>query len=306
MIQVTGNGAKANSAKTTAASRSLNAVSGAPEKAGSAPALKAGNQGTQTFTDEITHSQIQLPADAEAVGDPVTLSYNEVTEDSWRHIWNVLPASDGNGNIYYYYIKEVSATTGADVEEIGAVYAYENLSETDGLIHKVTITNTTTIREIDVNIHKISSEDTDQDLPDAEFTLRKKAGPGSEGGEAPVYNGYEKVKTSSDGTITFSGLTPGDYLLIEENAPSGFNRLTKQIEFTVSTDGTITGFDKTAYDGMVDLSDTNGFVFIIENEPGAELPYTGGPGTKRLYLLGIMLLGLAGAGYVLKWRSKEV
>lgn len=212
----------------------------------------------------------------------------------------------GNGNIYYYYIKEVSATTGADVEEIGAVYAYENLSETDDRLHKVTITNMTTIREIDVNIHKISSEDTDQDLPDAEFTLRKKAGPGSEGGEAPVYNGYEKVKTSSDGTITFSGLIPGDYLLIEENAPSGFNRLTKQIEFTVSTDGTITGFDKTAYDGLVDLSDTNGFVFIIKKEPGAELPYTGGPGTTFIYLLGILFLGFAGTGMMMRKLRRTV
>ena len=51
---------------------------------------------------------------------------------------------------------------------------------------------------------------------------------------------------------------------------------------------------------MVDLSDTNGFVFIIENEPGAELPYTGGPGTTFIYLLGILFLGLAGTGMMMR------
>jgi len=38
----------------------------------------------------------------------------------------------------------------------------------------------------------------------------------------------------------------------------------------------------------------------IKNEPGVELPATGGPGTTLFYLLGIMLTGLAGAGLVMK------
>ena len=39
-----------------------------------------------------------------------------------------------------------------------------------------------------------------------------------------------------------------------------------------------------------------------ENEPGAALPATGGPGTDMIYLLGFMLTGLAGAGLVMRRR----
>ncbi len=44
--------------------------------------------------------------------------------------------------------------------------------------------------------------------------------------------------------------------------------------------------------------------FTVENKPGVALPNTGGPGTSMLYLLGIMLTGLACAGLVMKRRRK--
>ncbi len=47
----------------------------------------------------------------------------------------------------------------------------------------------------------------------------------------------------------------------------------------------------------------NGLTISIKNEPGAVLPNTGGPGTNLIYLLGIMLTGLATAGLVMKRRS---
>ena len=42
--------------------------------------------------------------------------------------------------------------------------------------------------------------------------------------------------------------------------------------------------------------------YTIQNEPGKPLPATGGTGTNLIYLLGIMLTGLAGAGLVMKRR----
>ena len=45
-------------------------------------------------------------------------------------------------------------------------------------------------------------------------------------------------------------------------------------------------------------------VFTVENTPGAALPSTGGPGTNMIYLLGIALIGLAGAGLTLRSRGK--
>ena len=42
----------------------------------------------------------------------------------------------------------------------------------------------------------------------------------------------------------------------------------------------------------------------ISNPPGRELPPAGGPGTDIFYLIGILLIALAGAGMVMKKRTR--
>ena len=44
--------------------------------------------------------------------------------------------------------------------------------------------------------------------------------------------------------------------------------------------------------------------FTVGNTPGAALPNSGGPGTSMISLLGISLICLACAGYVMKRRRK--
>ena len=50
---------------------------------------------------------------------------------------------------------------------------------------------------------------------------------------------------------------------------------------------------------------TTEYRFEVMNNPGVELPYTGGPGTVPIYLLGFMLIGLGGAWLVVK-RKKVI
>ena len=47
-------------------------------------------------------------------------------------------------------------------------------------------------------------------------------------------------------------------------------------------------------------SDHTAYRFEVMNYPGVELPNTGGPGTRLLYLAGLMLTGLAVAGLVMR------
>ena len=42
------------------------------------------------------------------------------------------------------------------------------------------------------------------------------------------------------------------------------------------------------------------YTVSVRNVAGVMLPSTGGPGTKLIYLLGIMLIGIAGAGLVMR------
>lgn len=48
-------------------------------------------------------------------------------------------------------------------------------------------------------------------------------------------------------------------------------------------------------------------VYLLEvyNSAGVELPASGGPGTNLIYLFGIMLTGLAGAGLMMKRRKRN-
>ena len=79
---------------------------------------------------------------------------------------------------------------------------------------------------------------------------------------------------------------------------SGFIRTTAAYDpDDPSTDLTHTGINPTSlYEVMY---------YRIANTPGVELPYTGGPGTNLIYILGIMLTGLAGAGLVMKRRRRN-
>jgi LPXTG-motif cell wall-anchored protein len=75
------------------------------------------------------------------------------------------------------------------------------------------------------------------------------------------------------------------------------------------------GVKRTDADNTVDLthsgtanlanSNTEIIYYRITNNPGAVLPSTGGPGTNLIYILGIMLTGLAGAGLVMKRRRRN-
>ncbi|MBE6000014.1 MAG: hypothetical protein E7239_01200 [Sarcina sp.] len=85
--------------------------------------------------------------------------------------------------------------------------------------------------------------------------------------------------------IRISGLPDGSYQLVEREAPDGYIITENVTTFTVSQ-GTVTQWS---------LTGTAGPAFEIPNTPGAELPHTGGPGTRLYLLLGGALIAIAGA-----------
>ena len=52
------------------------------------------------------------------------------------------------------------------------------------------------------------------------------------------------------------------------------------------------------------VTDHNVYILEVPNTPGVSLPSTGGPGTAMIYLLGAMLTGVAGAGFVARKTRK--
>lgn len=117
------------------------------------------------------------------------------------------------------------------------------------------------------------------------------------------------------GEIDISGFTYGTvYELKETAAPAGYVITSGSVYFKAVQENAKPYLRLTDQEGNVlvnenkepildndsaKVSETKLFI-SIKNEPGVELPATGGPGTTLFYLLGIMLTGLAGAGLVMK------
>ena len=112
-----------------------------------------------------------------------------------------------------------------------------------------------------------------------------------------------EVTDSQTGMIEFTELRPGTYKLEETLVPSGYISKEGPYFIVVNNDGSTT--IDTAMTGahtLITPAGTSGFK--VENEPGAALPNTGGPGTTLIYLFGIMLTAIAGAGFVMQKKRK--
>ena len=137
-----------------------------------------------------------------------------------------------------------------------------------------------------------------------------------------------KAITDDEGVAAFNGLEPGEYKIVETVTPPGYVKLVTndiyiKVEYNASTGlHTVTRY-REAYTGndseartvisesenvtgvtftqAVDEADTT---FTVGNEPGAALPSTGGPGTKLIYFLGIILTSLAGTAFMMRKRCK--
>lgn len=108
-----------------------------------------------------------------------------------------------------------------------------------------------------------------------------------------------ELESDEDGKIDLGRLAVGEYYLAETKAPSGYDLLSDPVEITVKADSVqykqITNSLSLNNEGVSGGRD-EGYTLVVTNNAGVELPSTGGPGTRMLYLLGIMLTSLAAAG----------
>ena len=190
-----------------------------------------------------------------------------------------------------------------------------------------------TIKTYGAAIHKV--DDKGNDLKGAKFKIQGLTVAGSNGqytvtdykptgdGAITLDNSTEMV-VDDEGYIYILGL-PSDITLsvTETEAPKGFNKLTTAQDLTpIKMSETTTYTNKTVYydaEGKVVHEDVTGGtsktiaanyedlkeeanVLKIVNKSGAELPETGGMGTRVFYILGTVLV--LGAGIILVSRKR--
>ena len=111
---------------------------------------------------------------------------------------------------------------------------------------------------------------------------------------------YEKVTVVDKTTVP----TESTYTITELVAPNGYNLLKDPITITITANATLEGCTWTVKNGETGL--TAGadhlFAFDVENNSGTELPSTGGTGTTIFYILGSLLVVVAGVVLVTRKR----
>ena len=167
-----------------------------------------------------------------------------------------------------------------------------------------------------VGVNNTDETETETVLSGAVFTIYTAVTGGSVAKDA---DGTDLSGKSSDGAgIFFSGgLLPGKYYLEETVVPPGYYPPLGRFELEIlSTESNpnikaswITG-DPDHGAGSVssftdDVTGVTTYIISVRNVTGITLPYTGGVGTNLIYLFGIVLIVLAGAGLLLKLSRLE-
>lgn len=116
---------------------------------------------------------------------------------------------------------------------------------------------------------------------------------------------YTDVELGEEPLMTLKHLPDGEYQLTEIMAPDGYVLTLKPIDFKVAN-GVVTflsSANNTANSDLVTFTPAGEETLVkikVQNISGASLPYTGGSGTSLIYILGLLLTGLAAAGLVMR------
>ena len=272
-----------------------------------------------TFTLLANGTAVKKTVGGEAVDRTVTLNGTDATEGGtitpasedyeggdWTAYFTNLPVYDVDGKVIKYTVEETVTWPGYVLVTTGEGVTYPAVN--DGKIINKESSLALDILKVDKAGTPITTgalfrivqiNDTDQ---------------------ADEKTGTEKTgTTNNEGKLTFDGLTVGYYKITEQTPPPGYvlpidatfyvEVTETDIKLLTKGTGKPSTWDKTQTSGGVVKTFTMktenaNAQATVENTPGTALPSTGGPGTTAIYLLGIMLAGLAGAGLVMRRKRK--
>ena len=174
------------------------------------------------------------------------------------------------------------------------LFVYGDHSGEEGAVHQ---NDTLLVKNIlatgtDITIAKVK-KDTMEPLSGAEFTIRKYTN--SSHMNEIKEGGYPMVgSVDADGILSLNNLEIGYYKIEESKTPEGYVKVSEDPFFEVKRDDQ-TGEISVEFENTSMVTYEDG-TFKVQNEPGAVLPSTGGPGTGFLTILGLILIaGTSGA-----------
>ena len=136
-------------------------------------------------------------------------------------------------------------------------------------------------------------------------------------GANTLNDGDEITSSGTDGTFNVQGLDEGTYYLVETVPPTGYNKLTAPVEFTIAATtgldtqtnlGKIESLSLTtedpakAVDQTTDMTTAGKVAQSVGNTPAGTLPSTGGMGTVLYVTVGLLVMAAAATGITIRRR----
>ena len=163
-------------------------------------------------------------------------------------------------------------------------------------------------RQTNISLKKV--DDKNKELKGSQFALYKYTG------SWVFVSGYETIDLTSTATAEIKNLTSGLYCLTETKAPDGYVIVNNKVYFKISfsdagavvtlTDEEGSGSNANDQASISQNSTTLIYTVTVKNIPGAALPSCGGPGTRSLFILGGMLVTLAGGILFMRIRRESL
>lgn len=297
------------------------------------------NDGTTTF--KISLTMINSSSDAAesyTKGDPITIEYsatvngNALTTDKETNTTILTYSSDPYSTttsttpekkVYVYdfdvivdkYTGNDSASNGSAKRLSGAKFVL--YKEDNGNKNYYQLVKAYTYTDDGSNQVKVYSTDGKSYFSDVGLSTSVTAAEETtlSNGEAVKVNWVTDINkateltTDENGKATFQGLETGNYKLHETVAPDGYNRLTEDVQVQIVAERKDNGEINTDTGTTTTVSSTNGGQYSItqkvENKSGSTLPSTGGMGTTLFYIIGGILVVVAGVLLVTKKRMDD-
>ena len=222
--------------------------------------------------------------------------------------WNLRFTNLPNGTTYTIeeMVTENYIFQGAAIDNNGTFSITQGTTVGTGTINEsnkqYTVTYTNKAATQQVYIYK-TDQSSQQPLQGAVFSLYTKAGYEAD----PQKVLKTGLVSDENGMIDLGRVVIGEYCLVETSAPPGYILLSEPVEITVKENEVlyrqISNSQSSSREG-VSGNYESGYTLVVTNNAGYELPSTGGPGRSLFYLLGSVLIVLAGTG-IMSVRSRR-
>lgn len=131
-----------------------------------------------------------------------------------------------------------------------------------------------------------------------------------------IFEKKEQISSvASAAGLTITGLDVGSYILEEETAPEGYNRLAEDMMFTIGrlseedsqslNRGGLSSFYEIGADNSKTMNDTGIFAVKVLNYAGLSLPSTGGIGTLIFTIIGVTIMGVVLVVIIVKMKNRK-